>query len=371
MGIDVHLVGQAPNNGTVQAEMYNPRVDGRQGESSLVVYTVPREVAEAKILPFLNDEFGAAMNQDASFGGTPVQIHNGIDSVLWTGSEITGNDITFDSTNRASSGTNSVRANSPSVGDVWQFAKGSSQDLSGYVALTAQININRRWTTGDSVSIYGWDTGSAAQVGTQVLIEDYIDETLFDTWMSLVIPLSDMGLEGLTVDAFRFEQLSNTGLTGDFFTDVLDLQETGGTTEFRITHDPSKRYEANTMIITITDNIAGTLANGAGMIPLSYDQFMGVGTLSNGILLRSIIDGEISFSGLFTSISDFLAVGFHITNHISDGTNTSITLEQDFRLPLIAQGSPSTNFISFTINDDLSGLLEFKALIRGGEYKQL
>ena len=192
-GIPIRIIGDARGNGLVQVEMYNPLTDGRDGESSMIVYTIPREQPIPKILPFLNDTFGSAMNQAVGFEGTPVNIHNGTDSELWIGSEISGTSVDFDSTNRSFSGTMSVRANSPDVGDVWQFAKGSDQDLSGKSALTGEININRRWNAGDSVAVYGWDTGTGLIVGNQVFIENYIDETSFDVWMNMVIPLSDMG----------------------------------------------------------------------------------------------------------------------------------------------------------------------------------
>ena len=33
---------------------------------------------------FLNADFGSNMNQNVAFGGTPVGVHNGIDTTLWT-----------------------------------------------------------------------------------------------------------------------------------------------------------------------------------------------------------------------------------------------------------------------------------------------
>ena len=370
-GIPIRIIGDARDNGVVEVEMFNPRAEGRGGESSMVVYTIPREQPTPKILPFLNETFGSAMNQAVGFSGTPINIHDGTDTALWSGSEITGNSVDFDSTNRAFSGTMSVRANSPDVGDVWQFAKGSDQDLSGKSALTGEININRRWTAGDSVAIYGWDTGAGAIVGNQVFIEDYIDETNFDVWMSMVVPLSDMGLTNQTVDSFRFEQISSAGQTGDFFLDIFDIQESGGGELFKTTHDPDTRYCVNEFVITISDALAGTLADGAGMVPLSYDDILGVSTLGNGILLRSVVNGAVDFSGLFASITDFLSIGFIIENAMSDGTNTSIQLVQRFPDPLIITGAPSQNFLSMTISDDLSGLLKFSALLRGSEVKNL
>ena len=375
MAIDVEITGPAKGNGIVKAEMYNPRIDGRSGESSLVVYTLNREQPMPKVLPFINDSYGNAMNQNGAFGGTPIDVHNGIDSALWTGSNITGAKVTFNSTDTGTgwppAGTNSVKIDNPAAGDVWQFAKGSDQDLTSYTAFSMEVYIDKDWTAGDSVSIYGWDVAGGVIVGAKVLLEDYIDETNFDVAQSVAIPLVDFGLTGQTISAFRMQQETKAGKAAKFYIDTLAIQETGGGIEFRVTHDPSTRYYVNRLTISISDALAGVLANGAGMIPLSYDQILGVGTLSNGIILRSVINGEASFSASLTSISDFLSVGFEIKNALSDGTNTFITLEQEFPDPLIIKGANNLNFLSMTVSDDLTGLLKFSALLRGSEVEIL
>ena len=371
MTIPFEIEGSTANDGVGKVRVYNPKYDDRDGEVGLVVYTRERDRPSPKVLPFLNDTYGGALNQDLAFGGTPVDIHNGIDSALWTGSNIVGTKVTFNSTDTGTgwppAGTNSVKIDNPNAGDTWQFAKGSDQDLTSYSALSMAVYIDKDWTAGDSVSIYGWDVSGGAIVGNKVFLEDYIDETNFDVAQSAVIPLVDVGLAGLTVSAFRMQQEAKAGKAAKFYLDTIAIQETGGGAEFRVTHDPATRYCVNELVFTITDVLPGTLASGAGMLPLSYDQILGVGALANGINLRSVINGAVSFSGVFTTINDFLAVGFEIRNAISDGTNTSITLVQSFPDPLIIIGSTNLNFLSLTVSDDLSGLLRFSALLRGSE----
>lgn len=335
----------------------------REDECGLVVYTKNRYRATPQFLPLLNTDYGNALNQDASAGGTPVNIHNGTDNAYWTGNSISGTAIDFSSTNRAYSGTQSVRANSPNLGTVWEFDKGSTQALSGYVTLTFQINVNRRWTAGDSISIYGYD--GAAQVGTKVFLQDYFDETVYDVWQAVTIPLGDMSLSLATIEAFRLEVEAIDAQSPDFFMDVIQLQETGDPIEFRTSHNPDLQYQATSFVITMVDNIAGTLADAGGMLPLSYDKFLGVSALSTGITIRSVYNGQIDFSGNVTGLMDLLAVGFHVSNAGTDGTNTFITLTSEFKEPLILDGDPSGNYISMTINDDLSGLVRFTAALRG------
>jgi hypothetical protein len=342
------------------------QVLSKDGQTGLVTYYIDRFDRKPTFLPLINSDFGNAINQDASAGGTPINVHDGIDNVYWTGSNIVGSDVTFNSTDRASSGTQSVRANSPNSNDVWQFDKGSTQDLTNYSSLTMQVNVNRRWTAGDSVSIYGWDTNTSQQVGDKVLLEDYITELDFDVWQSAVIPLSDMGLSASTIYAFRMQIESVNGQSPDFFLDEIQIQETGSPIEFKTSHTIDKVYEANSFVITFIDAYAGTLTNGAGMIPIPYDQILGE-TLANGFQLRSVIEGDIDFSTTIKNIGDLIAIGFKITNAGSDGTNSFITLEQDFKVPLTVKGSPEFNYLSIIINDDLTGLLRFNAALRGIE----
>ncbi len=59
-------------------------------------------------LIFQNDEVGVNMNQNAAFGGTPDKVHNGIDSVLWTGSSIIGGKFTISNGDHASEGVAAI-----------------------------------------------------------------------------------------------------------------------------------------------------------------------------------------------------------------------------------------------------------------------
>ena len=358
MSLDIVITDGSGSNGSAKTHK-------RDGESGLVVYTKDRYVPKPKSLLFLNETYGQAMNQDGGFSGTPVEVHDGLDNTYWTGSNISGTKVTFNSTDRFNNGAQSVKVDNPSSNDVWQFDKGSTQDLTGYVAITMAINIDKDWGVGDSVSIYGWDTNTNSIVGTSVLLEDYMEEFDFDVWQNLVIPLEDMGLLGDTIYAFRMEQVSTEGKGPKFYTDDFQIEQLGDPIEYRTNHTVDIDHHIESIIITLVDAIAGTLVNGAGMLPLSYNQLLGVSALSNGVQIRSVKGGVVQFSATLTRLIDFLGVGFEITNAGSDGTNTFITLKQDFPTPLVLSGSPEFNYVSITIQDDLTGLLEFSAKSRG------
>ncbi len=80
----------------------------RNGHTGAVVFTDTIKKFTVNGLPFFNPTSGISMNIDASFSGTPVEIHDGEDNTYWTGSSVAGTKFTFNSTDRANSGTNSV-----------------------------------------------------------------------------------------------------------------------------------------------------------------------------------------------------------------------------------------------------------------------
>ncbi len=83
-------------------------VDGVD-ENALVVATRPLKKFENKLLFFSNPDEGVDLNIDASTGGTPVKVHDGLDSSLWTASDVVGGGkTTFDSGEHAIGGIISV-----------------------------------------------------------------------------------------------------------------------------------------------------------------------------------------------------------------------------------------------------------------------
>lgn len=341
------------------------RVDAfteRPGISGLVTLTQRLVERQAQVVPLANDEYGVAMNQNVGFGGTPLLIHDGEDSVAWTATNIIGTDMDPNSNNRAQAGTQSIRVNSPNLSDVWEIDKGSSQALSSYTTISMFINVNRRWTNGDSVELYGWDGSS--EVGIRVKLEDYLDFLEYDVWHSVIIPLTDMDLAGETITGLRMQLVGTQGPTPDFFIDELYLQETGAAILFKAGAPTHTRYHVTKFIITIVDNIASTLADGT-MPALSYDDILGVSTLTNGIVLSHVVGGVPIFQIPFNSIADFFALGFDLKTCISDGTNTLIVLEMTFQEPLVIHGNNDNNYVAITVQDNLSPLVRFTAALRG------
>lgn len=322
------------------------------------IYTItdPLVVLTSDTIPFLNANFGIAMNQDASFGGTPTVIHNGGDSVAWTGSNIVGNKVNFASVVQAFEGTASVEINNASLNDIWEFDNGSAINPANHVAVTMEVYIDKDWSAGDSIKMYGWD--SVAGMATEgVLLEDHINEFTFGEWQAMVVSLADLGLNG-NEDGIRFEVAGIDGKGPRFFLDKMQLEETGNPIVYRATIPKNRRYHANGIRVTMTDDIAGTVTGGT-MPGLAHDQFLGVTSLLNGILFQLVQDGEVTGSFNAQNLGQWLSQGVIITNAISDGTKTLMTAEIEFDGPIILQGIENSDFMEITIRDNLSGLTGF------------
>ncbi len=334
-------------------------VNDRDGteDAGVVVATRPLKTFENAVKFFSNSEYGVDMNVDAGSGGTPVPVHNGIDTVYWTGSEPVGAKATFNSGDRANSGSNSVKWDNPAVNDIIQFDRGSDLTVSGYVSLTMYVNVDKDWTAGDSVSIFGWDTGTTSVVGNTVLLEDYINEFDFDTWQKATIPLTAMGLTSGTIDALRMELVGSAGKAPKLYLDDIQFEETGTPVEFTLEPSIGTWLHVQNLTISVADAYDSTVANGT-MPGIPYDALLGT-TLASGIGYTRTQDGETLFSA---TITQFIALaqfpGFS-TQSGSDGTNTWMSINVPINEPFLLKPEQGDK-LSFTINDDMSGLLWFR-----------
>ena len=260
------------------------------GNTGVVVYSEPLHEWSPVFLPAFNPTFGAEMAQNFSFGGTPEGVHNGLDSVLWTATNEAGNKFSFNSTDQAHSGAQSIKANKPAVNNVMQIDNGSNIDLSNFKALTMFIYVSNSWGTGDSFSIYGWDTASGQTIGNEVFLEDFFNETDFGQWHKVVIGLDDLGLSSATIDSFRIECVSTSGQSPTFYIDDFQIEETGNTSIFTLTTGNDTLMEVHQISFSIVAPLDIRLAD-ATTTNLSYDKFLNLNALDNGLLFQSMQKG--------------------------------------------------------------------------------
>lgn len=313
-----------------------------------------------EVHPFLNDNFGTAMNQNIAFTGTPEIIHNGGTSTEWTGSAIAG------VWNFADGGKISLISGNNN--DQAEFAEETPTtiDLSGFTTLTGKINLTIYNSTNNSLSVVFNNAG--INVGDSVNIDNYIDTGLIGTEQSFIIPKADLGLTTQLVDGFTMTLARIGGAKPTMTFDDIQLEQTGSSAVFKATTPRGTRFHITELRIAIADALSGIVTGSTTtyptMIGLSYNQILGVSALSNGIIFSRVQNGVTNFSVVLKQLGDFLGTGSNLINAISDGTNTFIGLLVAFPEPIVLDGGDDS-FLSFTINDNLSGLLQFTAAARG------
>ena len=360
MSTDVQIRGESKRAAVLDTRA-GPAING------LVTLTTP--LVPVRVFPasMVNDTYGRAMNQAIAFSGTPVRIHDGEDSSLWTATNIVGTKMDPNSTAQAQAGSQSIEVDNPSLNDVWEINSGGTQALGSYTAFSMYVYVDKSWTT-DSVEMYGWDGG--AEVGIRVKLEDYFDQSTFDTWHFMSIPLTDMELEASTIESLRMTLQTKTGgQAPKFYIDELILQETGDTAEFTPpSPNPSEDFFISKIALSMADNVTSVVTNGT-MPGLDYTKFLGVGPLAQGVLFEHVDDNETVISEVYDGIGDMLAAGWEIESAVSNGTNTFVTVARVFVPPLVLKGYERGNHVSFIVRDDLSGLLSLTAQVQGATPK--
>ena len=335
--------------------------DGRVGA---VVYSEARREWTQRTILFLNDEGSRDMNVNGSSAGTPDNIHNGTDDIYWAASNIIGTKMTANSADRSYDGTLSVKIDNPSLNDVWEFDKGSDVTVANFESISMWVNVDKDWSTGDSVSFYGWDSATASVIGNEILLENYIAEIDTDIWQKAIIPLAAMGLTSGTIDGFRMSLIGKgAGKAPKFYLDVMRIEETAG---ISFTAEPAegKVFEYDRVELYFEDAYDSTLPSGT-MPNLSLTKILGISPTIGFSFQRFELDQpEVSLA--FKNLSDLMSLTFRVVDVGGDGTNTYLKMESVLPVPTRMTEAHSDRVV-ITVNDDFSGLLNFRALLIGKE----
>ena len=362
----------------IKVEIADPRnskkayIDSTEGEKQgLIVATRPLKTLTNKSLFFTNSIYGLDMNKDASASGVPVKVHDGTDSALWTASDIVGGiKTTFNSTdyNHTAAGSKSIKVDASPVGDIFQLAKGSDLDCTCCTRLTIWIYVTSEWGVGDSVGIFGFDTGTGLQIGTRVNLENYFNYSVYNTWHKITIPLTDMGAvaQSTTLDTLRVIINSKAAGPPVFYLDDIQFEQTGSTIEYKIEPEKGTWLHIHKLKLIMADAYAGTLAD-ATMPRIPYNSVLGVASLNTGIVYKRVSNGVTELTHNFKKLSDILQFAeSEIKSVGSDGTNTWITIIIEYSEPPILKDEENDK-LAFTISDDLSGLLLLRISATCGE----
>jgi hypothetical protein len=341
----------------VTAQTYS---DGDHEHVALEVATRPALHYIPRSIFFSNPTFGVNLNQNAAFGGTPDGIHNGTDSVLWTASALSGA-WDFASTAQSNSGTRSIDATSTTNGDQALFSRSSAVSSASYTAISGFVYLTTFNATRHEIQITLRLAGANSSLTLD--ITDFVDVGQLDTWQKWVIPFDTILPTG-SIDELLIQTVRASGNQPDYYLDDIQLEETGSIV---YTCEPARgvRYEFDTLELFLVDALDTTLLNGT-MPNLSYDKILGLPALSGGINLRLTTESEVRFSGTFSDLGDILFAAFEIIDIGCDGTNTFLKLRAKLS-DFVVMRSESRDKIELTLSDNLSGLLRFRANIRGRE----
>ncbi len=360
--IEAVIIGHDHKNGREGQVTLNNPSDRPIG---LMTYTEPFSVRIPKARLFLNDDVGSAMNQNVSFSGTPELVHDGTDTASWTGAIVKGTWDLSDTTN-PKAGSNCVSLTGGENSDETTYDDGTTTDIGSYTALTGQMRLETY--NGALNSILLSFNLAGVPVGNAVDLNDYINTGTLDSYQGFVIPKASFGLSGQTIDAMQMILSRSGGPKPTFRFDQLQWEASGDPVVFTATTSVGTRFYINEIRVSLADNITSIVTGSSTAYPtmpgLAYDAILGVTALGNGVVFTSIQGGEVSFSATLRQLGDFIGVGLDLVSAISDGTNTHIVLSIKFPDPIILVGDTKDK-LTFTISDDLSGLLQFIAIARG------
>lgn len=328
---------------------------GRDDHAGVLALTVPLLNFNPEFHPFLNDSFGTAMNQNISFTGTPEIIHNGGTSIEWSGTALAG------TWNFADSGK--VTITSASNNDSASFAEETPTtiDISGFTTLTGKIDLDTYNEVNNSIIIQFDNAG--VLVGNSFDINNAIDTGNF-TEQNFVIPKSLFGLTTQLIDGMVITITRTGGSKPTIKFDDIQFEQTGDSATFKATTPLGTRFHIDEIRIRITDDLDTTLVN-ASTLNLNYENILGISTLTNGIVFARVQKGKILFSVVLKNLDDFYATGSDLINTPGTASKAGLTLLVKFPEPIVLEGGETENFLSFTINDNLSGLTRFTAAARG------
>ena len=341
--------------------------DGGIFPNSLAVATRDMLSYSPSVWYLTSETTGSAMNINATAGTSYDLVHDGIDTVVWTGSTITGTAWTFNSTTVHHSGTHSDYSNTASNNAVTQFAKGSSLNLNNYAQLTGWIYITywNKPINDMQIQIYGWDTGTGLMVGNTINLSSYITISTLNSWQKFTIALSDLGLVGGSIDSIRFKTIVATGTLKFYIDDLQFVQNSVGAyniTEFDIYPPGGYWTFIYGAIFGFVDNISTSLTDGT-MPKLSYDSLLGIKP-DTGIVINRHNAGVTTTTFIMKTLFDLLMWGNTTMNYGYDGTTAFLILRRHYDKPLILK-SEFGDYLSATISDDYSALSRMNIAVWG------
>jgi len=311
-----------------------------------IVYTASLFDTIVEVHPFINPLFGNAMNQDVSFTGVPEVIFDG--SLFgWTGT------INSGAWSLSDAGKVTITAANDLDNVTW-LSYDETIDMSNFTAITGKVDLDI-YNGNVNTILLQFSLGGVLQ-GNSVDLNQFMNTGDF-TEQGFVIPKSTFGIDMLIIDELTITITRASGARPTIKFDDFQIEENGEPLIFNSTLDSDEVFCVDEIFLTAVNDTSANLA---------YDEFIGLAALTNGLIFSRARNGVVRFSVTIKQLSDFLGGGAIVVNKESDGTNTLVSLKITFPTPLLLNGGTG-DFLRFTVNDDLSGLILFNAIARGHE----
>lgn len=343
------------------ASIKNGKVKG--DKPGLVVYSSPQSHWTTTSIPFLSSAGSPLLNVDGSSSGATEGIHDGTDSVLWTASALSGV-WDFASTTQANSGAMSVDATATIDGDQAQFERASSIDSADFATLTGAIYLTKYNATRNSIPFNFLLAGTP--VGIDINLGDFINTATLNSWQSFTVPLSDFVLVG-DIDQMVVETATTSGSPPGYYLDDLNLRAGGGEV-FTAQVPKDRTFRLTKIEVTFRDDIDLFATVGANETATAWSinpgGIMGLPELSNGLAVRSVVDGVTGQSAVLRNMADMLYTVFSISDVFAQGTDAIVKLESSVPTMIFFDGAQDDR-VELVISDDMTGLTDFRAILRG------
>lgn len=349
-GIPINIEGKSEDGkkATVGIAIKPRPKDEKKKLPGLIVYQDNLKDFETELVPFVNPTFGIALNQNISFGGTPDLIDDGA-AGGWSTTAVSGAWDFADAGRTSITGANN--------NDQALFERVSTIDMDNYVAITGNIKLDVYAELNNDITLEF--LLGAVTVGNSINLNDYINTGDLATTQNFVISKEDMGLSG-DIDCFTITIQRSGGAKPTMSFDDINIQETGGSAVFVAAIPPRTVFHVDTIRFTIAAPLIGDVPNN-----LSFDKLLNLVALPNGIILTTTRGGEVRFAVSLRNIGDMITVSGRVTNQMSDGVNTFITIETVLNNEFFVLKAFAGDSMTLAINDNLSALTLFNCFLIG------
>ena len=357
MGVKAYitdLLGQA-------AEIMRGKIKGAR--LGLVVYSSPQHHWTTTSIPFLSSAGSPLLNVDGSASGATDGIHDGTDTSLWTATALSGT-WDFASTVQFNSGAMSVDATATVDGDQAELERSSALDSGNFAILTGAVYLEKFNATRNSIPINFLLAGTPN--GLTVNLGDFIDTSFLNAWQSFIVPLCDFMVTG-DIDQMVVETATVSGSTAEYYLDDLDLRAGGGEV-FTAQVPKDRTFRLTKIEVTFRDDIDLFATVGANENATAWsinpNGIMGLAALTNGLAVRSVVDGVTGQSAVLRNMADMLYTVFSVSDVFAQGTDAIVKLESSVTTMIFFDGAQDDR-VELVISDDMTGLTDFRAILRG------